>query len=86
MKEDAVYNPAIADMVSMIGQTGRDVVGGQIINKTLDAMNGMSSSLNYYNPCYGSTTGVSNNADYQFQTSVLNAAYSGRGTFVDTMS
>jgi hypothetical protein len=75
-----MYNPAIADMVSMAGRVQRDTMGAQIITKTLDYMNG-TNSLGY-----GSSVGISNNADYNFQTSVLNAAYSGKGTFVDIIS
>ena len=77
-----MYNPAIADMVSMAGRIQRDAVGAQVITKTLDYMNSPSfGSLGY-----GASVGISNNADYNFQTSVLNAAYSGKGTFVDVMS
>ena len=75
-----MYNPALADMVSMSGRVQRDAVGADIITRTLDAVNstgfgGLSKSL----------VGLANNTDYQFQTSVLNAAYSGRGTFVDIL-
>ena len=81
-KEGAMYNPAIADMVSMAGRVQRDTLGAQIITKTLDYMNSTGvSGLGY-----GSSVGISNNADYHFQTSVLNAVYSGRGTFVDMIS
>jgi hypothetical protein len=69
-------------MVSMAGRVQRDAVGGEIITKTLDAVNGAGfGSLAYRAP-----VGISNNADYVFQTSVLNAAYSGRGTFVDVLT
>ena len=75
-----MYNPAIADMVSMAGRVQRDVMGGEIISRTLDAVNNAGfSGLNK------SLVGISNAADYHFQTSVLNAAYSGRGTFVDVL-
>ena len=78
-KEGAMYNPAIADMVSMVGRVQRDAIGAQIITQTLDAVNnGGMSRLGY-----GPPAGISNNADYMFQTSVLNAAYSGKGAFVD---
>ena len=77
-----MYNPAIADMVSMAGRVQRDAMGGQIINSTLNSMN----STNFGTLGYGTFVGVSNNADYNFQTSVLNAAYSGKGTFVDMIS
>ena len=75
-----MYNPAIADMVSMAGRVQRDAMGAQIITKTLDYMNS-TGGLGY-----GSPVGISNNADYNFQTSVLNAPYSGKGTFVDIVS
>ena len=78
-----MYNPAIADMVSMAGRVQRDITGAQIITKTLDYMN--SASLGGLG--YGSSVGIfNNNADYNFQTSVLNAAYSGKGTFVNLLS
>jgi hypothetical protein len=70
----------MADMVSMAGRVQRDAMGGEIISRTLDAVNntgfGALSKL---------SVGLSNHADYAFQTSVLNAAYSGRGAFVDIM-
>ena len=75
-----MYNPAIADMVSMAGRVQRDTVGAQIITKTLDYMHSASGGA------YGSYVGISNNADYNFQTGVLNAAYSGKGTFVNILS
>ena len=75
-----MYNPVVADMVSMVGRTQRDAMGGAIVSKTLDAVNNAGfSGLNR------SAVGISNAADYHFQTSVLNAAYSGRGTFVDVL-
>ena len=77
-----MYNPAIADMVSMAGRVQRDVIGAEIITKTLDVMN----STGFGGLGYGASAGVSNNADYHFQTSVLNAAYSGKGTFVNLMA
>ena len=77
-----MYSPAIADMVSAVGNVQRDAMGAQIITQTLDTVNNMGLSR----MGYGSTVGLFNNADYNFQTSVLNAAYSGRGTFVDIMS
>jgi hypothetical protein len=79
-KGGAMYNPAIADMVSMAGRVQRDAMGAQVITKTLDYMNS-AGSLGY-----GSSVGISNNVDYNFQTSVLNAAYSGKGTIVDVLS
>jgi len=75
-----MYNPAIADMVSMAGRVQRDAMDSQIITKTLDYMNNTGGLR------YGSAVGISNNADYNFQTSVLNAVYSGKGTFVDIIS
>jgi len=77
-----MYNPAIADMVSMAGRVQRDTTGGQVITTTLDHMN----STSFGSLGYGASVGIANNADYNFQTSVLNAAYSGKGTFVDTLS
>ena len=77
-----MYNPAIADMVSMAGRVQRDTVGAQIITQTLDYMN----SASFGGLGYGASVGLSNNADYNFQTSVLNAAYSGKGTFVNVIS
>ena len=76
-----MYSPAIADMVSMVGRVQRDAIGGEIITKTLDAMN----STGLGSAAHRIPVGISNNADYAFQTSVLNAAYSGRGAFVDIM-
>jgi hypothetical protein len=76
-----MYNLALADMVSMAGRVQQDATGGEIISKTLSAMNNASlSGLGNRSP-----VGVSNNADYAFQTSVLNAAYSGKGAFVDVL-
>jgi hypothetical protein len=80
-----VYTPAVADMVSMAARLERDVTGGQIVTKTLDALNGSAAPYTY-GMGFGAHTGLSNNADHHFQTSVLNAAYSGRGTFVDIIS
>ena len=77
-----MYNPAIADMVSMAGRVQRDAMGAQIITQTLDAVNNTGLSR----LGYGASVGISNNADYQFQTNVLNAAYSGKGTFIDIIS
>ena len=75
-----MYNPAIADMVSMSGRVQRDAMGGEIVSRTLDAVNNAGfSGLNKL------AVGISNAADYHFQTSILNAAYSGRGTFVDVL-
>jgi hypothetical protein len=76
-----MYNPATADMVSMAGRVQRDTVGAEVVTKTLDAMNSSGFSMGLRAP-----VGISNNADYAFQTSVLNAAYSGRGTFVNMMT
>ena len=75
-----MYNPAIADMVSMSGRVQRDAIGADIINKTLDAVNSTG-----FGGVSKAPVGIANNTDYQFQTSVLNAAYSGRGTFVDVL-
>jgi hypothetical protein len=72
-------------MVSMAARLERDVIGGQVVTKTLDALNSSSSSA-AYSMGFGAVTGLSNNADYQFQTSVLNAAYSGKGTFVNVIT
>ena len=76
-----MYNPAIADMVSMAGRVQRDAMGAQIITQTLDAVNNTGVSR----LGYGASAGISNNADYHFQTNVLNAAYSGKGAFVDML-
>ena len=76
-----MYSPAIADMVSMVGRVQRDAIGGEIISKTLDAMN----STSFSSAAIKSPVGISNSADYAFQTSVLSAAYSGRGAFVDIL-
>jgi len=73
-----MYNPAIVDMVSMAGRVQREAMGGEIITKTLDAMNNTG-----FGAMSKASVGISNNADYAFQTSVLNAAYSCRGAFVD---
>ncbi|MDR2696456.1 MAG: hypothetical protein LBC79_08790 [Deltaproteobacteria bacterium] len=75
-----MYNPGIADMVSMSGRVQRDAIGADIINKTLDAVNNTG-----FGGLSRSPLGIANNADYHFQTSVLNAAYSGRGVFVDVL-
>ena len=75
-----MYNPAIADMVSMAGRVHRDAMGGEIISRTFDAVNNVG-----FGGLSKLSLGISNNADYHFQTSVLNAAYSGRGTFVDVL-
>ena len=75
-----MYSPAVADMVSMAGRVQRDAVGGEIISRTLDAVNHTGfSALSKI------SVGISNHADHAFQTSVLNAAYSGKGAFVDIM-
>jgi glucose/arabinose dehydrogenase len=76
-----MYNPAIADMVSMAGRVQRDAVGAEIVTQTLDAANSSGFSMGLRAP-----VGISNNPDYTFQTNVLNAAYSGRGTFVNMMT
>jgi hypothetical protein len=76
-----MYNPVFAEMVSMAGRVQQDAMGGEIISKTLSAMGNASlSGLGNRAPA-----GVSNNADHAFQTGVLNAAYSGKGTFVDVL-
>ena len=79
-KGGAMYNPAIADMVSMAGRVQRDAMGGEIISRTLDAVNNTG-----FSGLSKPAVGISNSADYHFQTSILNAAYSGRGTFVDVL-
>jgi hypothetical protein len=71
----------MADMVSMAGRVQRDAMNGDIISQSLGALN----SVNIGGFGNRSSVGVSNNADYAFQTSVLNAAYSGKGAFVDIM-
>ena len=76
-----MYSPAVADMVSMVGRVQRDAIGGEIISRTFDAMN----SSGFGGAALRAPLGISNNSDYAFQTSVLNAAYSGRGAFVDIM-
>jgi len=75
-----MYSPVMAEIVSQASRVQQDAVGGEIISQTLNAMN--SASLSVGNRA---SVGVSNNADYAFQTSVLNAAYTGKGTFVDTL-
>jgi hypothetical protein len=67
-------------MVSMAGRVQRDTIGAEAITKTLDYMNSTGFRS------YGSSVGISNNADYNFQTSVLNAAYSGKGTLVNIIT
>ena len=79
-----MYNPAIANVVSMGNQISREAFGAQVVSKTLDYMNSSSAGFGGY--AYGSSVGLSNNADYNFQTSVLNAAYSGIGNFVNIIS
>ena len=76
-----MYSPAVAEVVSMAGRMQRDAADGEIISKTLGALNssGFSGLGNR------ASVGVANNSDYAFQTSVLNAAYSGKGAFVDFM-
>jgi hypothetical protein len=68
-------------MVSAAGRMQRDAADGEIISKTLGALNNASMS----GLGNRASVGVSNNADYAFQTSVLNAAYSGKGAFVDIL-
>lgn len=53
--------------------SNRQVFGAQVVAKTLDYMN------QNQNMSGGS------NADYDFQTKVLGAAYAGKGTMVDMM-
>ncbi|MCK9241551.1 hypothetical protein [Desulfocurvus sp.] len=62
-----------SDMSVTTVSTGmsRQEFGAQVVSKTLDYMNSNSSS--------------GFNADYDFQTSVLGAAYSGKGTMVEMM-
>jgi hypothetical protein len=63
-----------SDMSATTISTGmsRQEFGAQVVSKTLDYMNSNSSSSSGFN------------ADYDFQTSVLGAAYSGTGTVLDT--
>ena len=70
-----MYSPAVAALVSMSDKLQRDAMGGEIITKTLNAVNATTLPR--------ASVGISNNADYAFQTSVLSAAYSGRGAFID---
>jgi len=74
-----MYSPVMAEIVSQASRVQHDVTGGEIVSQTLNAVNSASLTVGNRAPA-----GVSNNADYAFQTSVLNAAYSGKGTFVDT--
>ena len=74
-----MYSPAVAEVVSIAGRMQRDAADGEIISKTLGALNNASiSGLGNR-----ASVGIANNSDYAFQTSVLNAAYSGKGSFVD---
>jgi hypothetical protein len=63
-------------MVSSASRSQRDSANGAIISQSLDALNGSSSGNK-------APVGISNNADYAFQTNVMNAAYSDKGAFVD---
>ena len=60
-------------VASLAASSNRQVFGAQVVTKTLDTMN-QNQSMS------GGT-----NADYDFQTSVLGAAYTGKGTMVDMM-
>ncbi len=51
----------------------KQTFGAQVVSKTLDYMNS------------GSNVGPNNSSDYDFQKSVLDAAYSGKGTMLDRM-
>mgnify|MGYP000855927705 CR=1 FL=1 len=53
--------------------SSRQVFGAQVVAKTLDTMNQKQ------------TVGGAASADYDFQTTVLGAAYAGKGTMLDTM-
>ncbi|MEW5773415.1 MAG: hypothetical protein AB1916_07800 [Thermodesulfobacteriota bacterium] len=53
--------------------SSRQVFGAQVVSKTLDYMNRNQNMSG------------GGNADYDFQTSVLGAAYAGKGTMVDMM-
>ena len=75
-----MYSPVMAEIVSQASRVQQDAAGGEIISQTLNSMNSASLNVGSKMPA-----GISNRADYAFQTSVLNAAYSGKGTFVDTL-
>lgn len=53
--------------------SSRQVFGAQVVSKTLDYMNRNQSMSG------------GGDADYDFQTKVLGAAYAGKGTMVDMM-
>ena len=54
------------------GISDRQVFGAQVVSATLDTMNQHGGSSSH------------NDSSYDFQTSVLGAAYTGRGTMLDT--
>jgi hypothetical protein len=62
-----------ASVASLAMASDRQVFGAQVVAKTLDYMNQNQS------------VGGASNADYDFQTKVLGAAYAGKGTMVDMM-
>jgi hypothetical protein len=79
----------------------RQTFGAQVVSKTLDTLNNasgqsvapvdketfgaqvVSKTLDYMNS--GNNYGPNNASDYGFQKSVLDAAYSGKGTMLDQM-
>lgn len=79
----------------------RQTFGAQVVSETLDTLNNASSqslapvdkqtfgaqvvskTLDYMNS--GNNYGPNNSQDYNFQKSVLDAAYSGKGTIIDNM-
>lgn len=63
----------MGSVAPMAAAMSRQTFGAQVVAKTLDYMN-QNSNL---------SGGM--NADYDFQTAVLGAAYAGKGTLADMM-
>jgi hypothetical protein len=74
MKERSMNIGMVSSVASLASAGDRQVFGAQVVSRTLDYMNGSSGSLSRVN------------ADYDFQTKVLDAAMTGKGRIVDMMA
>lgn len=63
---------SVGAMASMAADLNRQTFGAQVVAKTLDTLNQSNAGI-----------GGGTNADYDFQTKVLTAAFSGKGGIAD---
>jgi hypothetical protein len=63
---------SVGSMASMASDLNRQTFGAQVVAKTLDTLNQSHAGV-----------GGGTNADYDFQTKVLSAAFSGKGGIAD---